>query len=342
MVGSDYVPPVVQGPHDDSRGRVVADPHDRFGQYTGTIPSTPPIDPQSVPPSYVTGPTDWSSQNAPYEPNDWSAEGAPVCCPPGSDTWGWRLLPAGLVWKAYLAGRKESRFASTWANESMAHDLWQGGLWDITLGGRAGILRYGSSDEFRPEGFQVDIEGAGFPRLDLDHERELVSADFRFGVPFTFARNGWEYKFGYYHLSSHLGDEFLVRNPGYMRINYSRDVLVAAVAYRPTDTLRLYAEAGYAFYDDVSEPWEFQFGVDYAPGAPTGCRGAPFAAFNGHLRQELDFSGNAVVQAGWAWRGGGPGHLFRVGVEYVNGKSTQFEFFNRNEEQIGAAMWFDY
>jgi len=77
----------------------------------------------------------------------------------------------------------------------------------------------------------------------------------------------------------------------------------------------LYAEAGWAFYvDGGTEPWEFQFGAEYSPLGPTGLAGAPFLAVNGHLRQEVDFGGSLVVQAGWQWRGR-TGHLMRAGLE---------------------------
>ena len=215
------------------------------------------------------------------------------------DVWGWKLLPQTILYRSYLAGAKESRFGSAWV-----HTRDQGWLWDIALGGRAGILRYGSLDETDPEGFQLDIEGAGLPRLDLEEEHDLVAADFRFGIPLTYRRGTWQAKAAYYHLSSHLGDEFMIKNPLFPRINYSRDVLVLGVGYFVTERLRLYGEAGWAFYCDVCEPWEFQFGFDYAPAQATGLRGAPFVAVNGHLREEVNFGGNLVVQAGWAWQCG--------------------------------------
>ena len=33
-------------------------------------------------------------------------------------------------------------------------------LWEATLGGRVGLLRYGSFDCICPEGFQIDAEGS--------------------------------------------------------------------------------------------------------------------------------------------------------------------------------------
>ena len=93
-------------------------------------------------------------------------------------------------------------------------------------------------------------------------------------------------------MSSHVGDEFLLSRPGFPRYNWSRDAIVLGYSIYMTETLRLYAEAGLATRSDVSEPWEFQFGADWAPTAPTGFRGAPFFAINGQLRQEVDFGGN--------------------------------------------------
>jgi hypothetical protein len=259
---------------------------------------------------------------------------------PGSalaEAWTWQPLPEGVMYRSYLAGAREARFASQWI-----HERDHGALWDITLGGRAGILRYGTEDPFWPEGYQLDIEGAAFPRLSLDEERDLVSVDFRFGIPLTFRRGPWETKFGYYHLSSHLGDEFWLRHPETQRINYVRESLLAGIAFRPHPDLRLYGETGYAFYvDGGAEPWEFQFGAEYSPAEPTDFLGAPFFAIGTHLRQENHFGGNLVVQTGWQWRGP-TGRLLRVGLHYLNGKSNQYQFFHEHEEQIGFGTWFDF
>jgi len=251
--------------------------------------------------------------------------------------WTLQILPDGLLYPAYLAGGRESRFASQWVHE----DGW-GWLWDVALGGHVGILRYGTTDKRYPEGWQIDIEGAGFPRLDLEHERDLVSADFRFGVPLTVRRGRWEAKLAYYHLSSHLGDELLERFPEMRRINYTRDVIVAGVAVRPNSFTRVYGEVGYAFYTGGgSQPWEIQFGIDLSSLEPTDLRGTPFFAINGRLREEVDFGGNMTVQTGWQWRGH-TGHLFRLGLHYFNGKSDQYEFFTQHEEQLGVGLWYDY
>jgi hypothetical protein len=236
-----------------------------------------------------------------------------------------------------LANNREPRFAFQWV-----HEKDQGWLWDVALGGRMGLVRYGTRDPLRPEGWELDIEGAAFPRLTLDSQRDMISSDFRFGVPLTYRRGRWECKLAFYHLSSHLADEYIATHPNYERINYSRDVLTVAAGYFPTEDIRLYAEAGWAWYaDEGSDPWEFQFGIDYSPLYPNGIHGRPFIAINTRLREEVDFGGNMTLQAGWQWRGWS-GQRFRVGMQYFNGMSDQYQFVQEFEEQIGGGVWYDF
>ncbi|MBN2473403.1 MAG: DUF1207 domain-containing protein [Pirellulales bacterium] len=256
---------------------------------------------------------------------------------PSGECWSWHVLPEGLLYKSYLAGGRESRLAS-----KTVYERELGWLWDIALGGRVGLLRYGNGEIAYPEGWQLDLEGAAFPRLDFEHGHDLVSADYRVGVPLTVREGRWEGKLAYYHLSSHLGDEYMVRYPAATRINYVRDAFALGVALRPVPDVRLYSEAGWAFHTDGgSRPWEFQFGVDYSPAEPLGGAPAPFVAFNGRIREELDYGGNFTVETGVQWRGHS-GDLLRFGMHYFNGMSDQYQFFRTHEELLGLGLWYDY
>ena len=253
------------------------------------------------------------------------------------EPWTWQVLPQGLVFRSYLANNREPRFGFWWV-----HEKDQGWLWDVALGGRMALMRYGTTNALQPEGWELDIEGAAFPRLTLDSRRDMISSDFRFGVPLTYRRGQWEFKFAFYHLSSHLADEYMLVHPQRERINYSRDVLTLAAGYFPFEDVRLYAECGWAWYaDEGSDPWEFQFGIEYSPLYPNGIRGNPFFAINTRLRQEVDYGGNMSLQAGWQWRGWS-GQRFRVGMQYFNGMSDQYQFVGEFEELIGAGVWYDF
>ena len=110
----------------------------------------------------------------------------------------------------YLGNEKASRFRGFWNYEKD-----EGWIWDITLGGRVWLSTLRQLGPSRPEGFEVEIEGAGIPRIDLQEENDLVSADFRFGIPVIYGTESYQVKLAYYHLSSHLGDEFLLKHPGF-------------------------------------------------------------------------------------------------------------------------------
>ncbi|MCE9556901.1 MAG: DUF1207 domain-containing protein [Planctomycetes bacterium] len=264
--------------------------------------------------------------------------GCVECLPNTQRPWSWQLVPEGLIYHSYLAGEKEPRMGTQWVN---VHD--QGWLWDSTLGGRVGIVRYGTEGPAMVQGFEMDVEAAAMLRQDPEEDLDVVSVDFRAGIPLTFGFGRYQTKLAYYHLSSHLGDEFLLKNQGFPRINYVRDEVVWGHSYNLTDELRGYFEVGWAFHTDGgAKPWEFQFGLEYAPAAPTGTQGAPFLAVNGHLRQELNYSGNLTAEAGWAWRGKVGGPLMRLGVIYYNGLSPQYEFYSQFEQQIGLGVWYDF
>ena len=253
------------------------------------------------------------------------------------EPWTCQLMPEGLLYNAYLAGHRESRFGTEFVSDKN-----HASVWDIALGGHLGLIRYGSPGATNPQGWQLDIEGAVFPRLTLDDNRDMVANDFRFGVLLTMRQGPWEWKFGGYHLSSHFGDQFLYENPDVDRIHYSRTGFVVGGAHRPTPDWRMYAEAGWAFaIGGGAEPWEFQFGVEYSPAGPTGWQGAPFVAVNGHLREENNFGGNVVAEAGWLWRGQA-GHVFRTGLYYFNGMSDETEFFTNSEQLLGIGVWADF
>ena len=252
--------------------------------------------------------------------------------------WFHEILPDGLIYHSYMAGPRESRIQLNMMQETGS----KLSLWDVTLGGRRGIWRYGNGNALKPEGWQLDIEGAALVRLNIDSHRDLDSSDFRFGVPLTYGCGKWQYKVGYYHLSSHLGDELMVRTPGATRKNYVRDAIIFGASYNPTPAWRLYGETAYAFFTNGgAEPWEFQFGAEYSQPGPTGARGTPFFATNGHLREELNFGGDYTLQLGWLWRGNS-GSMFRTGFQYMTGHSNFYQFYNESEEQYGWALWYDY
>lgn len=253
--------------------------------------------------------------------------------------WKWQALPSGLIYPSYLAGRKESRLGI-----SMTEQKDYGMLWDIALGGRAPLIRYGTTNTVLPEGWQLDLEGAALLRLDVKRNRDLAGTDYRAGVPLTYGTKHWQYKFAYYHVSSHLGDNYILEEFRLPRVQYVRDELVFGIAWRPTAAIRCYGEFGWAFYTGATtKPLEAQFGFEYSPiyEGSDNWHGSPFAAINGHVFEELDFGGYLNFQVGWQWRGP-VNNLFRIGFEYYDGCDDQFQFHYDYVRKFGFGIWYDF
>ena len=277
-----------------------------------------------------------------------------------TENWTWQMLPDGFIYPTYLAA-VQNRLDCAWNYDK--HTDW---IWDITLGGRAPLFRYGNRSTLHPEGWQLDLEGSVRLRLHLKESMDMESNDFRFGFPLSYGTKVWQFRTGYYHVSTHMGDERMIRYyphgdptlpnngdpPGVLgnrnrsnyRINYYREAWLFSYAFRPTPNTRLYAEADYAVLrGDSTEPWHFQFGAEYSPRYPAqGGRGTPFAAINARLMQEFDFDGNITFQTGWQWRGS-RNELFRIGLQYFAGVSDQYSFIlGRREHKIGLGVWYDF
>jgi hypothetical protein len=253
--------------------------------------------------------------------------------------WFWQPLPDGLIYRTYWAGVHEPRMGVVLLRKDGGDSFW-----DATVGARMALFRFGNGDPIHPQGWELEVDGAALPRLTLDNARDLESVDFRGGVMMAYGAGDWQFKIGYDHLSSHLGDEFAIANPGSLddRINYVRDSAVASASYYVVPEMRLYSDIAYAINaTGGAEPWEFQFGTELAEAGPTGMVGTPFLALNVHLREEVDFGGDFTAQAGWLWRGMS-GQTMRIGAHYFNGKSSQYQTFDEFEEQVGLGLWYDF
>ncbi|MCI0335904.1 MAG: DUF1207 domain-containing protein [Planctomycetes bacterium] len=256
------------------------------------------------------------------------------------NAWAWQWLPEGLIYHSYMAGVHEPRMALVTFYE--AGDART--LWDATLGGRVGMLKYGNCDPANLEGYQLDFYGAAIARLDVENQQNLDSTDYVFGFPLTWGDEQLQFEFGYAHLSSHLGDEFAISHPGSLadRVNYVRDSFEFGASYYVIPAWRAYGEVGWAFHrSGGAEPLALQFGTELSRPGPTDRQGTPFIALNARLREEHDFGGDLAAQVGWLRRGL-RGQTLRFGAHYYNGKSSQSQFFQTSEEQIGLGLWYDF
>jgi hypothetical protein len=108
----------------------------------------------------------------------------------------------------------------------------------IGVGDSFGLVRFGGPAP--GEGLQVDVIGAIFAQFDVrSPSTDLINADYIIGMPVNFRRRGFSIRAKLYHQSSHLGDEFLLREMGIERENLSFEAL-EVLASLEAGPLRVY------------------------------------------------------------------------------------------------------
>jgi hypothetical protein len=209
---------------------------------------------------------------------------------------------------------------------------------DISLGDDFPIYRW--LDVLGGGDLQIGIEAGIWtvfnmdPHPDIAGGTELVNTDYYGGIPITYARNKWSFRLRGYHISSHLGDEFLINHPGFDRVNPSNEVVDFFISYQAKEAIRLYVGPGYIVHSDNSFPWKPLF-IEY--GTEVRFLGTKFIKqrlygtlyLTLHFRnmQELDWNFDGTYRGGYEFsKLQGIGRKFRFYVEYHHGYSYEGQF----------------
>jgi hypothetical protein len=133
---------------------------------------------------------------------------------PTSEQGGYVPLPRGDVFCPLVADPKAARtFASLQRHES-GDDLADVKL-DIASVGIGDAFGLGRWNGSRPgDGIQLSLSAGVFAQFDLGTPSyDLLNADYVVGLPLTMRRGWFSTRLRIYHQSSHLGDEYLLREP---------------------------------------------------------------------------------------------------------------------------------
>jgi hypothetical protein len=184
---------------------------------------------------------------------------------------------------------------------------------------------------------QIELEGAVWAIFDPLHDSSpLINADYYVGFPLTYARDRWSFRLRGYHVSSHIGDEFLLNHPDFDRRNASAEFVDFFASYELTDEIRVYAGLGYIVQQDD----EFKCSRFFCAGGSElrlcslgytvqqqMIYGLPFLGM--HFRYTHDFKKHidATYVLGWEWgKLCGLRRKVRMFMEYHDGYSAEGQF----------------
>lgn len=190
---------------------------------------------------------------------------------------------------------------------------------------------------------------------DVNHNdelSELVNTDYYLGIPFTYAFDRWSFRLRIYHISSHLGDEWLVNHPEKLvkRKNPSFEAIDFFASYQVSKNIRLYIGPGVVIHSDDSFPMKtgyIEYGAEFRF---MGCKlpyhqlyGTPFLAAHFENWQVRHWGLDTTVMLGYEWsKLQGIGRKMRIYIDGHKGFSSEGQFFKKHTQyaEIGLSWGF--
>jgi hypothetical protein len=164
----------------------------------------------------------------------------------------------------------------------------------------------------------------------------LIDADYYVGFPISYAFGNWAFRLRGYHISTHIGDEFLLNHPGFDRRNPSIEAFDFYVSYHFTRDIRLYGGVGWLACQDDSYrvgPFYCEGGVElrlFEISYRDYCDrlyGVPFFAMDFYYQSHFKHHINATYALGYEWgKVSGLRRRLRLFIEYHDGYSVDGQF----------------
>lgn len=254
-----------------------------------------------------------------------------------------RFFPEQQIYPINLADPRRIQFsAKTLYFSETTIDQTSDRRFDLKLGGRLGLLHL-PLDPDSPDptlGWLLSLDVGFHGQFDVEYSQDNLGWDGIYSLMLSYRPDHrMAFKLGAYHISSHIGDEYIERT-GASRINYTREELQAGMNISLTDRLQWYIEAGRG-YDQrnklLQKPWRAQTGLQYLPGndqVPQWYAGIDIGAW-----EERDWHRDISIQVGWQIPT--ETRVWRVGVEAYDGKAQLGELFQDDERYFGLGLWLD-
>jgi hypothetical protein len=250
---------------------------------------------------------------------------------------GYEIFPPDEMFQRLIADPRWPRF-------SASHQWYLG---DDELD-RVGATSFGEtfplvrSPEYDWGQWEIAFQASVFSVFDLEASSlDLVNSDFFVGLSASHHFGDFTALLRVYHQSSHLGDEFLLRNR-VDRVNLSFEVLDALVSYRPWTWLRLYGGGGLLVHREPAlDRGITQMGLELeSPIALVGGYLRPVGGVDVQHREESDWKTDLSLRAGLqvehpALRRS----RLQILGEFYTGRSPNGQFYERSIEVLGLGIF---
>jgi hypothetical protein len=270
---------------------------------------------------------------------------------PASERSGYIPLPRGDVFCPLVADPKETRSFASYLREESTDGEPAVDLASVGIGDAFALGRWNGSHP--GDGVEISIAAGVFAQFDLGSASyDLVNADYLVGLPLTIRKGAFSTRLRVYHQSSHLGDEYLLREPPVRRnrenLSFESAEMIVSV---DASALRVYGGGELLLRREPSdlERYVAHGGVELRPQfrvIPLGSLGGFrfVAATDLKASQEHDWKPSVSGRAGLEYDRSGesdvPARRWGVFFEYYTGPSPYGQFFRDQVRLIGVGLHF--
>lgn len=260
-------------------------------------------------------------------------------------------FPENDVFRPLWADPKQPQFFASWQATRVRSNNTNVNIGSVGLGDNLGLIgrRNGCN------GWQVGILAGLFAQFNMDAgSTDLINADYVVGIPVSWRRGLISARVRLYHQSSHLGDEFLLGNPGFNRVNLSFEAIEAIVSLDvPGGWGRVYAGGSTLIHvepatlDRNGVHWgmELRGPTIVAPilaGSMPRLRLTPVLGMDFQSFEELHWIINTNVIGGVEWSKAGADRRLRLLLNYYHGFAPYGQFFAQKIEMVGGGLYFSF
>ncbi len=203
---------------------------------------------------------------------------------------------------------------------------------------------YRVTDREKDQEWELGMQAGLFGLMDIGRNPSaLINADYFVGVPISYRKGAFTTLLRPYHISTHLGDEFMLTPEGKAtkRINLSYEGIDLILSYN-INAFRVYGGGGYLVHKEPSyiKPLKIQIGTEYY---------SDYTFMGGRLRPVSGIDIKADQNGAWF-----PGVSVKTGVqiensalisnklqvmlEFYSGKSMHGQFYKDKIQTIGIAL----
>jgi Protein of unknown function (DUF1207) len=262
-------------------------------------------------------------------------EGVETAVPSPQPKW----LPRGLLFSPFHADPRWPHFSALYRNFTSGMNL--SGVFSGNFGETFSVYR--NKAAFGGE-WDFGVQGGVFSIFDVSKSSiDLVNADYLVGFMASYRNGRFSSFVRLHHQSSHLGDEFLLNNPGVNRINLSFEELDAKLSYELTSWLRVYGGGGFLVhrYPDIGRGTS-QWGMELTSSRTYfDGRLRPVAYADFQANERANWNVSRSLMAGFQFENARIGdRQIQILAEYFAGPSPDGQFYTQKVEWIGAGVHF--